>query len=253
MSIRPEFLFVSTTPLENYLAQNPDKVFTTRSFTRCPVAQFLTSTLGESYSVGVHLYWSTKDAHLPGTPLPTWTSKFISAAGTTNYATGTELLEVLRKVKPLSPGVLPNKTVQDIRGVGACYDPVTGRDYDDNVIHPGGFVDENWQGNAWDVLTADNVPVKDRIWLALQSGWVPPAIHWKLSRWASRRVQEIVVQTGQYVGIPFSNNPNLTPLSIVYYFIHASETWRIRDTDDAWQLVLEHFQGLVYDWVYQEE
>ena len=58
-------------------------------------------------------------------------------------------------------------TIIDIRAIHPCYDPVTGEDNDGQVIHPGGFLPEGWQGTLSDILDITECPAKDRLWVVL--------------------------------------------------------------------------------------
>lgn len=63
-------------------------------------------------------------------------------------------------------------TVNNIRDLHPCYDPVTGIAVSGAMLHPGGFVAEDWSGNALDILRMDRVPTVDRFWVVSHHGWV---------------------------------------------------------------------------------
>lgn len=83
-------------------------------------------------------------------------------------------------------------SVDDIRKLGPCYDPVTGMDDDGNVIHPGGFVPENWTGTALDVLKIDACPAEDRLWVVLRRGWIDDRTLRLFSVWCAREAMRLV-------------------------------------------------------------
>lgn len=83
-------------------------------------------------------------------------------------------------------------SVDDIRKLGPCYDPVTGMDDDGNVIHPGGFVPENWTGTALDILKIDACPADDRLWVVLRRGWIDDRTLRLFAVWCAREAQKLV-------------------------------------------------------------
>lgn len=59
-------------------------------------------------------------------------------------------------------------TVQQIRDLDPCYDPVTGVDKYGDVVHPGGFLPEGWEGTLRDLLMIEECPAEDRRWVVTQ-------------------------------------------------------------------------------------
>ena len=58
-------------------------------------------------------------------------------------------------------------TVEDIRDLNPCYDPVTGRDQYGNTVHPGGIIPKDWTGTLKDILMFNKIPRREIIWLVL--------------------------------------------------------------------------------------
>lgn len=56
-------------------------------------------------------------------------------------------------------------TIADIRNARPCYDPVTGMDAENVVVHKNGFLPENWTGTAVDIMRIDGCPLRDRLWV----------------------------------------------------------------------------------------
>lgn len=83
-------------------------------------------------------------------------------------------------------------TVKDIRRLQPCYDPVSGLDRDGNMIHPGGFVPEDWSGTALDILKIDTCPVEDRLWLVLRDQWVDDRTLRLFAAWCARQALQLV-------------------------------------------------------------
>jgi len=83
-------------------------------------------------------------------------------------------------------------SVDDIRKLRPCYDPVTGMDDDGNVIHPGGFVPEGWTGTALDVLKIDACPADDRLWLVLRDEWIDDTTLRLFAVWCARQALRLI-------------------------------------------------------------
>lgn len=79
-------------------------------------------------------------------------------------------------------------TVGDIRECRPCYDPVTGEDENGDVIHPDGFVEEDWTGTIVDVLRMKQVPFEDRVWVA--SRLLSPRTMRRFAVWRARKMVE---------------------------------------------------------------
>lgn len=106
-------------------------------------------------------------------------------------------------------------SVDDIRKLGPCYDPVTGMDDDGNVIHPGGFVPENWTGTALDVLKLNACPAEDRLWLVLRDQWIDDRTLRLFAVWCARRALQSV------------DNPDprsITACDVAEQFAHGAAT-----------------------------
>lgn len=83
-------------------------------------------------------------------------------------------------------------TVSDVRRLKPCYDPVSGVDVEGNVVHPGGFVPEDWSGTALDVLKIDTCPAEDRLWLVLRDQWIDDRTLRLFAAWCARRALQLV-------------------------------------------------------------
>ena len=57
-------------------------------------------------------------------------------------------------------------TVNDIRALKPCYDPVTGLN-GDGLRCNDGFVAEEWTGTVVDILQDARIPAEDRLWVAI--------------------------------------------------------------------------------------
>lgn len=89
---------------------------------------------------------------------------------------------------------LPTFTLADVRALKPCYDPVTGLSPSGKPAYDGGFVTENWTGNALDVLRMTEVPAKDRFWLVSREEWIDARILRQFALWMTGRYLE---QSGQ--------------------------------------------------------
>ena len=58
-----------------------------------------------------------------------------------------------------------NVTIQDIRDLNPCYDPVTGKDSNGDVVRTSGLLPEDWTGTRLDILNVEDCPIEDRIWV----------------------------------------------------------------------------------------
>lgn len=77
--------------------------------------------------------------------------------------------------------------VDDLRQIGLCYDPVTGRDDQGNPVQTRGLIDEYWQGSAYDVLEHASLPAADRAHVLLgDAAWFPDNI-WRAILWSLDR------------------------------------------------------------------
>ena len=83
-------------------------------------------------------------------------------------------------------------SVSDIRILRPCYDPVTGMDDDDDVVHPGGFIPEDWTGTALDVLKVEACPPEDRLWVVCHEGWIDERTLRLFAVWCARAALELV-------------------------------------------------------------
>lgn len=83
-------------------------------------------------------------------------------------------------------------SVNDIRRLGPCYDPVTGMNGDGDVVHPGGFITEDWTGTALDILKIDACPAEDRLWVVLRRGWIDDRTLRLFAVWCVREAQKLV-------------------------------------------------------------
>jgi hypothetical protein len=83
-------------------------------------------------------------------------------------------------------------TIADIRKLEPCYDPVTGCDQEGELVHPGGFLPEDWQGTALDILRIDACPAKDRLWLVLREDWIDSRTLRLIAVWCARQLLALV-------------------------------------------------------------
>jgi hypothetical protein len=83
-------------------------------------------------------------------------------------------------------------TIADIRKLEPCYDPVTGCDQKGELVHPGGFLPEDWQGTALDILRIDACPAKDRLWLVLREDWIDSRTLRLIAVWCARQLLALV-------------------------------------------------------------
>jgi hypothetical protein len=83
-------------------------------------------------------------------------------------------------------------TIDDIRRLEPCYDPVTGYDQGGRRVHPGGFLPEDWQGTALDILRIDACPAIDRLWLVLRDGWIDDRTLRLFAVWCVRQALALV-------------------------------------------------------------
>jgi len=83
-------------------------------------------------------------------------------------------------------------TVNDIRKLRPCYDPVSGMDQDGNVIYVGGFVPEDWTGTALDALKINACPAEDRLWLVLRNDWIDNRTLRLFAVWCARQALQLV-------------------------------------------------------------
>lgn len=74
---------------------------------------------------------------------------------------------------------LPVKNYYDIARI-ACYDPATE-----------GYCTGDWQGTAYDVLRADKVPAKDRIWAVVEAAMLPEEFEADFTAWAFNWICEL--------------------------------------------------------------
>lgn len=74
---------------------------------------------------------------------------------------------------------LPIKTINDIRVRWPCYDPTR-------------YAPEDWQGTALDILRAEQVPVRDRLWVVLDDRWMDERILRRFALWcATKECQKV--------------------------------------------------------------
>jgi len=83
-------------------------------------------------------------------------------------------------------------SVNDIRRLGPCYDPVTGMNGDGDVVHPGGFITEDWTGTALDILKIEACPAEDRLWVVLRRGWIDDRTLRLFAVWCAREALRLV-------------------------------------------------------------
>ena len=74
---------------------------------------------------------------------------------------------------------LPIKTLADIRALSPCYDPAK-------------YAPDDWQGTALDVLKADQIPTKDRLWVVLHKSWIDDKTLRLFAAWCAREALKLV-------------------------------------------------------------
>ncbi|MDD5512099.1 MAG: hypothetical protein PHI12_15040 [Dehalococcoidales bacterium] len=77
--------------------------------------------------------------------------------------------------------VLAIKTYDDIMALEPCYDPAEV-----------GYCTHEWRGTALDVLRAENIPAKDRLWLVLNDGWVPDRTLHEFAIWCAEQALALI-------------------------------------------------------------
>lgn len=91
---------------------------------------------------------------------------------------------------------LPIKSIQDIRSLNPCYDPVTGRDRDGTQVNPG-YLPEDWVGTALDILNVQECPALDRLWVVLNEDWLDVWLLRKFSVWCGHRALCYFLMSGR--------------------------------------------------------
>lgn len=72
-----------------------------------------------------------------------------------------------------------SKTMSDIRALHPCYDPAR-------------YAPEDWTGTALDVLKAEQVSAKDRLWLVCHESWIDDRTLRLFAVWCARRALAMI-------------------------------------------------------------
>lgn len=79
---------------------------------------------------------------------------------------------------------LPVKNYYDIMKHKPCYDPAVS-------FSTEAYCTREWEGTAYDVLRAEHVPLKDRIWLVSRRGWLPREFYFEFEEWVFNWAHEV--------------------------------------------------------------
>ena len=78
-----------------------------------------------------------------------------------------------------TPGMnLPTKTIQDIREMDPCYDPMQ-------------YLPEDWTGTALDILNVEDAPAQDRLWVVCHQGWIDDRTLRLFAVWCARESMKL--------------------------------------------------------------
>ena len=124
--------------------------------------------------------------------------------------------------------LMPVKNIQDIRDLNPCYDPVTGLD-SCCERHNDGYLPEDWQGTALDILNMVGIPCRDLLWVVCHEGWLNSDKIWRL--WAAECARQ---------ALSLIKNPKLVSVhvcDVTERFSQGNAT--IEELNAAWNIVMD--------------